>query len=173
MVALLEQASLGSLREPRQDNSGLEERLQRLSELQESLDHAPVISRVHMLDVIAHGCTRFHAHASSTQAKVFRLIEAHAFVDATCALQELEMPQWKLRRIVYDDSQWHCSFSKHSTLPMELDDVAEGSHEDLPLAILRAFLEALRRTLTANLRPLRSVFQERFYGNIMCCDNFA
>jgi len=45
----------------------------------------------------------------------------HDPADATCTLQELEMPQWKLRRIVYDDPQWHCSSSKHSALPMELD----------------------------------------------------
>src|SRR6516225_2462446 len=173
MVALSEQASLGSLREPLQDNSGLEEQLQRLSELRESLDRAPEISRVHMLDVIAHGCTRFHAHASITQAKVIRLIEAGAFVDATCALQELEMPQWKLRRIVHDDARWHCLFSKHPAVPMELDDVAEGSHDVLPLAILSAFLEARRLTLAANPRPPRSDPQARFHGQVVCCDNFS
>jgi hypothetical protein len=54
-------------------------------------------------------------HASQN----IRLIEAGAFV-VTFALQELEIPQWKLRRIVYDDPQWHCSSSKHSALPMEL-----------------------------------------------------
>jgi hypothetical protein len=173
MVALLEQVSLCSLRGPPKEDGGLEERLQRLSALQESLDRAPAISRVHVLDVIARGCTRFHAHASSTQAKVFRLIEAGAFVDATCALQELEMPQWKLRRIVHDDSQWHCSFSKYPTLPMELDDVAEGSHQALPLAILRAFLEALCRTLAANPHAPRSGPPVRFHGHVLCCDNFA
>src|SRR5262249_44954719 len=46
-----------------------------------------------ILNVIARGCTRFRAHASITQAKVFSLIEARAFVDATCALQKLETPQ--------------------------------------------------------------------------------
>src|SRR2546430_8077723 len=129
MVVLFEQASLGSLRDPTEDDGGLEKRLQRLFELQESLDRTPAISRVLMLDVITRGCPRFHAYASSTQAKVFRLIEVGAFVDAICALQELEMPEWKLRRIICDDAQWHCSFSKHCAVPMEFDDVAEGSHE--------------------------------------------
>jgi hypothetical protein len=173
MVALLEQASLGYPRDPTEDDGGLEKRLQRLFELQENLDRASAISRVHVLDVIARGCVRFHAHAASTQAKVFRLIEAGAFVDAIFTLQELELPQWKLRRIVYDDVRWHCSFSRYSAVPMELDDIAEGSHEVLPLAILNGFLGARRFTLVANPRPLRSVPQAGFNGHVVCCDNFA
>jgi hypothetical protein len=173
MLAPLEQARLGYLRDPPKDGAGLEEQLQRLFELEERLRGASAISRTCILDAIVHGCVRFHAHARSTQAKVFRLIEAGAFVDATCSLQELEMPQWKLRRIVYDDPQWHCSFSKHSALPMELDDIAEGSHEVLPLAILSAFLEARRLTVAANPFPPRSIPQARFHGHLVCCDNFA
>jgi hypothetical protein len=173
MVALLEQARLGYLHDPAEDGAGSEEQLQRLFELEERLGGASAISRTCILDVIVHGCVRFHAHAPSAQAKVFRLIEAGAFVDATCALQELEMPRWKLRRIVYDDPQWHCSFSKHCALPMEFDDIAEGSHEVLPLAVLSAFLEARRLTLAANPLPPTSVPQARFYGYLVCCDNFA
>ena len=173
MLAPLEQARLGYLHDPPKDGAGLEEQLQRLFELEERLRGASAISRTCILDAIVHGCVRFHAHAPSTQAKVFRLIEAGAFVDATCSLQELEMPQWKLRRIVYDDPQWHCSFSRHSALPMELDDIAEGSHEVLPLAILSAFLEARRLTLAANPFPPRSIPQARFHGHLVCCDNFA
>jgi hypothetical protein len=40
---------------------------------------------------------------------------------------------------------------------MELDDIAEGSHEVLPLAILSAFLEARRLTVAANPFPPRSI----------------
>ena len=136
---------------PTEDDGGLEKRLQRLFELQESLDRASAISCVHVLDVIARGCVRFQAHATSTQAKVFRLIESGAFVDAIFTLQETELPQWKLRRIIYDDVRWHCAFSRYFAVPMELDHIAEGSHEVLPLAILNAFLGAQRLTLIAKL----------------------
>jgi hypothetical protein len=56
---------------------------------------------------------------------------------------------------------------------MELDDIAEGSHEVLPLAILSAFLEARRLTVAANPFPPRSIPQARFHGHLVCCDNFA
>src|SRR5262249_55356361 len=79
--------------------------------------------------------------ASDCQAKVTRLIEAGAFHDAILALQELELPQWKLRRVIYDDGEWHCSFSKQLGMPAELDEMAEAVHEVLPLAMLSAFLE--------------------------------
>ena len=76
--------------------------------------------------------------------RVNRLIEAGAWTDATLALVELELPQWKLRGIVYEDGEWHCCLSRQPQLPLGLDEVAEASHEILPLAILIAFLQARR-----------------------------
>jgi hypothetical protein len=56
---------------------------------------------------------------------------------------------------------------------MELDDIAEGSHEVLPLAILSAFLGARRLTLAANPFHQDPIPQARFHGHHVCCDNFA
>jgi nucleotide-binding universal stress UspA family protein len=70
--------------------------------------------------------------------------------------------------------EWHCSISKQPGLPAELDEMAEASHESLPLAILSAFVEARHHSLTAGEGRPRSVPQIRLtQGYAICCDNFA
>jgi DNA polymerase III psi subunit len=147
---------------------------QRLRELQEQLRHAQAITPEFMADVIVRACLRLQAHRAIVKARVTRLIQSEAFADATLALLELELPQWKLRRLIYEDGEWHCSLSKHIELPAELDDMAEASHECLPLAILGAFVEARHHSLTADHNRLQSVPQVRpTQGFAICCDNFA
>jgi len=103
-----------------------------------------------------------------------RLIESDAFADAMLALLELELPQWKLRRLVCEDGEWHCSLSKQLGLPAELDDMAEAQHQSLPLAILGAFLEAGRHSRTASEGQPRSVPPVWLTdGYALCCDDFA
>src|SRR5215471_2467367 len=70
-------------------------------------------SRRSFCDVIARACQRLRAHPASAKAKLDALIAAGAWIDAALALLELELPQWTLRRLVYDDGEWHCSLSKH------------------------------------------------------------
>ena len=108
-----------------------------------------------MADVMARASGHLQAQH---RTRVAHLIESNAFADATLALLELERPQWKLRRLIYEDGEWHCSLSKHIGLPAELDDeMAEASHESLPLAILSAFVEAGRHSLVAGEGRPRSV----------------
>src|SRR5215471_8437876 len=127
-----------------------------------------------MAEVIARACRRLQALHRTAKARVSRLIESGAFADATLALLELELPQWKLRRLIYEDGEWHCSLSKHIGLPAELDDMAEATHESLPLAILSAFVEARRHNLTAaQSRPQSTPLVGRTQGYAICCDNFA
>jgi len=59
---------------------------------------------------------------------------------------ELELPRLKLRRLVYDEGDWHCALSSQREIPEWLDQAVEASHSNLALAILAAFLDALRRT---------------------------
>jgi hypothetical protein len=147
---------------------------QRLRELQEQLRRARTIMPELMAEVIARACLRLQGHRAIVKARVFRLIESEAFADATLALLKLELPQWKLRRLIYEDGEWHCSLSKHIGLPAELDDMAEATHESLPLAILSAFVEARRHSLTASEGRPNSVPQVRpTRGYPICCDNFA
>ena len=145
-----------------------------LRELQQELHRASTITPGLMADVIARACQRLPALARTEQARVVRLVASGALVDATLMLLALDLPQWKLRRLIYDDGQWRCSLSKHIGLPAELDDMAEADHESLPLAILSAFVEARRHNLsTAQSRPQSTPLVGRTQGYAICCDNFA
>lgn len=147
---------------------------QGLRELHEQLRQVQRITPDVMANVIARACLRVHAHHPSAKARVARLIESDAFADATLALLELELPQWKLRRLIYEDGEWHCSLSKHIELPVELDDAAEANHDSLPLAILSALVEARRHSLTtAESRPQSVPQVPPMQGYAICCDNFA
>jgi hypothetical protein len=126
-----------------------------------------------MLDVLAEACPRFATRGSAVKLRIHRLIESGAWTDAALVLVELELPQWKLRRILYEDGEWHCSLSRQPQLPMGLDEVAEGSHEALPLAVLIALLQALRDH-AGRESGVTGVPQVNIVpGYAMCCDNFA
>jgi hypothetical protein len=145
-----------------------------LRELQQELHRAHTITPGLMADVIARACPRLQSQPRAATARVVRLIESGAFADATLALLELELPQWKLRRLIREDDEWHCSISKQVGLPAELDDMAEANHESLSLAILSALIEARRHSLTAGEARPKSVPQVRAtQGYAICCDNFA
>jgi hypothetical protein len=78
--------------------------------------------------------------------RIERLIESGAWTDAALALLELELPHWQLRRLAYDDGEWHCALSRQRELPDWLDDRSvESHHVDLAMAILSAFVEARRK----------------------------
>jgi hypothetical protein len=145
-----------------------------LRELQEQIRRAHTITPALMADVIGRACPRLQAQQRTAEATVIRLIESSAFADAMLALLELELPQWKLRRLIREDDEWHCSISKQLGLPAEFDEMAEASHEGLPLAILSAFVEARRHSFIASEGRPQAVPQVRptqVYA--ICCDNFA
>jgi len=145
-----------------------------LRALQEQLRRARTITPGLMAEVIARACPRLQCQHRTAEARVIRLIESGAFADATLALLELELPQWRLRRLIREDDEWHCSISKQLGLPAELDDMAEASHESLSLAILSALVEARRHSLTAGEARPKSVPQVRpTQAYAICCDNFA
>jgi hypothetical protein len=147
---------------------------QDLGRLEAQLRRAQTVTPKLISDVIAQACVRFAARGGAARARVDRLTEAGAWTDAALALVDIELPQWKLRRLLYEDGEWHCSFSKQRELPAGLDETAEASHEILPLAILIAFIEALRERLAAIAPPSRTVPQvQPAQGYAICCDNFA
>ncbi len=112
--------------------------------MEEQLHCATVVTSGLLSDVMEIACVRFDALGSAAKVKVKWLIEAGAWTDATIALLELELPQWKLRRLINDEGKWLCSLSKQPEIPLGFDRVAKASHECLPLAILIALVEALR-----------------------------
>ena len=147
---------------------------QRFDVLQEHLRGARTLTSKLMADVMARACLRLQAQRPDGKARILCLIESGAFADATLALLELELPQWKLRRLVHEDGEWHCALSRQLALPAELDDMAEGRHEDLSLAILDAFVEARRRRFAASRLQPRSVPRVGpARGHVVCCDNFC
>jgi hypothetical protein len=107
-------------------------------------------------------------------ALIDRLIEAGAWTDLALALIEIELPAWKLRRLVHENGEWLCSLSRQPNLPAELDDSADAGHEVLPLAILSALVEARRKTGAARVTSTPTVRQA---GTMpvyaVCCDSFA
>lgn len=127
-------------------------------------------------DIVAGACIRFPVFRRlGMTARIEKLIEAAAWTDVALAIIEIELPAWRLRRLVYDDGEWFCSLSRQPNLPVELDDTADARHGVLPLAILSAFVEA-RRSSSSVARKTGSpvVPQVRpAIANAVCCDNFA
>jgi hypothetical protein len=96
-------------------------------------------------DIISETCRRFPStEGSAKAARIERLIQSHAWTDAALALIDLELPQWQVRRLAYDDGEWYCALSRQRELPDWLDQSIETHHADLALAILSAFVEAQR-----------------------------
>ena len=154
-------------------NPKYEDRLDRLTE---QLRLAPALTADLISNVVVDACRRLPVlnRAEEATRRLDQLIEAGAWSDAALALIELELPAWKLRRLVYEDGEWFCSLSKQPNLPVALDDTADACHDVLPLAILSAFVEARRKTSAVREPSSPTVPQVRpTSGYAICCDNFA
>lgn len=145
-----------------------------LDRLDQALWLAPKPTRDLFAKIIAGACRRVPVLTQSGHAtKMSRLLESGAWADAVLALVELELPGWSLRRLVREEGTWTCSLSRQPNLPVGLDDTADGSHDAMPLAILRAFLQA-RRMALAESRPAALVpVVEQGSAELVCCENFA
>jgi hypothetical protein len=103
--------------------------------------------------------------------RIDRLIEAGAWSDAVFALIELELPAWRVRRLVYEQGEWLCSLSRQSNLPLAFDDPVEASHTVLALAALRALIEVRRGSVPEGTSTVPQV--RPMPDQIICCDSFA
>jgi hypothetical protein len=143
--------------------------------LEDRLRDAHAVTAELLSDVISEACWRFPpVRRTETTARIERLIKSGAWTDAALALIELELPQWQVRRIVYDDGEWHCALSRQRQLPEWLDQSVEASHADLSLAMLRAFVD-VQHAGTPSIRtsvPTVPCAADALYAPI-CCDNFA
>ena len=126
-------------------------------------------------DIIRQTCRRFpSAGQSGKTARVERLIQSGAWTDAALALIDLELPQWQVRRIAYDQGEWHCALSRQRELPDWLDQSIETHHADLPLAILGAFVDARLAATPANRTSVPFVPREANpLSEPVLTDNFA
>jgi hypothetical protein len=126
-------------------------------------------------DIIRETCRRFPSpEGNARAARIERLIQSQAWTDAALALIDLELPQWQIRRLAYDDGEWYCALSRQRELPDWLDQSIEGRHADLALAILSAYVEAQRISAPSRRTSVPRVPQEAtaMYEPI-CSDNFA
>ena len=114
-------------------------------ELSDRLRDAHAATADLVAGIIGETCRRFPSMGQTEKtARIERLIQAGAWNDAALALIDLELPQWQVRRIAYDEGEWYCALSRERELPDWLDQSIEARHPDLPLAILSAFVEAQR-----------------------------
>jgi hypothetical protein len=144
-------------------------------ELDDRLRDAHSVTADILRDVIGENCRRFPPlRPDEKTIRIERWIGSGAWLDAALALIDLELPQWQVRRIAYDEGEWHCALSRARELPDWLDQAIEAHHEDLPLAVLCAFVEAQRigrppsRTSVPNVPRGADLICTPF-----CCENFA
>ena len=126
-------------------------------------------------DIISETCRRFPStEGSAKAARIERLIQSQAWTDTALALIELELPQWQIRRLAYDEGEWYCALSRQRELPDWLDQSIETHHADLALAILSAFVEAQRVSapMSRTSVPSAPLRADTLYEPI-CSDNFA
>lgn len=126
-------------------------------------------------DIISETCRRFPStEGSAKAARVERLIQSQAWTDAALALIELELPQWQIRRLAYDEGEWYCALSRQRELPDWLDQSIETHHADLALAILSAFVEARRVSAPSSRTSVPSAPRRAdTLCESICSDNFA
>jgi hypothetical protein len=146
-----------------------------LGELNDRLREAPAATAALISEVINETCRRFPSMGQSEKtARIERLIGSGAWTDAALALIDLELPQWQVRRIAYDEGEWHCALSRQRELPEWLDQSVEARHADLALAILSAFVEVQRVTAPSSRTSVPTVPRDAsaLYEPLLT-DNFA
>jgi hypothetical protein len=146
-----------------------------LREIDDRLRDAPEVTAGLMSEILAEIRRRSPSVGRGGKAaRVERLIQSGAWTDAALALIELELPLWQVRRIAYDEGEWHCALSRDRELPDWLDQSIEAHHADLPLAILSAFVDARLAATPSNRSSVPFVPREPnpLYEPVMI-DNFA
>jgi hypothetical protein len=156
--------------------------VERLEKMNDRICAASAVTVEFMSDFVSAACDRLPMlDRAGKAARIQGLVESGAWTDTALALVEIELPRWKLRRLVLDEGQWLCSLSKQVNLPRGLDDSVDAGHEVLPLAILSALLEARRSAIAApqsspTVPLVRSAPGVAPYpDNVFCvvaCDNF-
>jgi hypothetical protein len=146
-----------------------------LAALDDRLRDAHGVTAEFLSDFVSETCRRFPSNGGNAKAaRIERLIQSQAWTDAALALIDLELPQWQVRRLAYDNGEWYCTLSRGRELPDWLDQPIETRHADLALAILRAFVETQRVSPPSSRTSVPSAPRrvDTFYEPI-CSDNFA
>jgi hypothetical protein len=150
------------------------DRLEKLGRIIDRLDRADELSADLWAEIVSGACVRAASMtATPILARLKKCATDGAWVDAALALIDVELASWKVRRIVYDDGEWHCALSRERYLPEWLDCAVEATHCDLALALIRVALEAMRETPSRVGRRKAVTPVGRDDGReFVCCDNF-
>jgi hypothetical protein len=144
-------------------------------ELSDRLRDAHGVTAELISEIIGETCRRFPSMGQTGKtARIERLIETGAWTDAALALIDLELPQWQVRRVAYDEGEWYCALSRERELPDWLDSSIEARHADLALAILSAFVEAQSFSAPSSRTSVPAVSRDAnpLYEPVVC-DNFG
>lgn len=144
-------------------------------DLSDRLRNANAVTAELLAGVISAVCRRFRtAGQPEKSARIEGLIASRAWTDAVLALIDLELPQWQVRRIAYDEGEWHCALSRQRELPEWLDQSIEAHHADLPLAMLCAFVDASFASAPSSQTSVPAVpYDANAFYAPLCCDNFV
>ena len=145
------------------------------AELSDRLRDSHAMTAELMSAAIRSACRRFPSTGQTAKtARIERLIQSHAWTDAALALVDLELPQWQLRRVAYDQGEWYCALSRERELPDWLDQSIEACHVDLSLALLSAFIEAQRVSAPETRTSVPAVTRDANLRYVpVCSDNFS
>jgi hypothetical protein len=144
-------------------------------ELSDRLRDAHAATADLIAEIIGQTCRRFPSMGQSEKtARIEQLIQTGAWTDGALALIDLELPLWQVRRIAYDEGEWYCALSRERELPDWLDQSIEAHHPDLSLAILSAFVDALRLAAPSSRTSVPTVPRDvnPLYEPVLT-DNFA
>ena len=144
-------------------------------DLGDRLRNAGNVTAEFLSDIVHATCRRLPStNQNAKGARFERLVQSQAWTDAALALIDLELPQWQVRRLAYDDGEWHCALSRQRELPDWLDQSIETRHADLALAILIAIVEAQRISATSSRTSVPAVSRDaNSLDEPVCSDNFA
>jgi hypothetical protein len=144
-----------------------------LNDLANRLRNAAEANALLTTEVINFACRRFPSLAQSEKAAhLEQLIRAGAWTEVALALITLELPLWQVRRLAYDDGEWHCALSRERELPDWLDQSIETHHASMSLAILGALVEVKRTSQPEIRTSVPAVRRDKIdlYERV-CCDN--
>ena len=145
-----------------------------LSRLADRLRDADSVTPELFSEVVRDACWRLPSVRRTRDFEHFQqFIQSGAWTDAALALLALETPQWRLRRIIHDAGEWHCTLSQRRKLPDWLDQPAEARHSDLCLAILSAIVDVKRESAPdVEGNVARPSHADEPLDVPLCCDNF-
>jgi hypothetical protein len=119
-------------------------------------------------------CKRLPAMRRTAQARRLDcLVAAGAWTDAALALIAIELPSWQLRRLAYDEGEWHCTLSAQRNMPEWLDSAVETHDQDMATALLNAFRTVVSRPATPHLTPVPARAIHQNDSELMLCENYA